>query len=116
MPTPTSAGLGGSPSPTQGGLRFDDGADGDRSIMLAYNLPRTEAIFERFGQRWMLSEKDEVTVWVEVAVIAHILAHRSRDLRIAAQCRNFDDDESSCGVRDRIDRESCYTSDNRLFR
>ncbi len=30
-------------------LGFDAGADGARSMMLVYNLPRTEAIFERFG-------------------------------------------------------------------
>ena len=28
---------------------FDAGADGARTMMLVYNLPRTEAIFERFG-------------------------------------------------------------------
>jgi hypothetical protein len=28
---------------------FDAGADGVRTMMLVYNLPRTEAIFERFG-------------------------------------------------------------------
>jgi hypothetical protein len=28
---------------------FDAGADGVRTMMLIYNLPRTEAIFERFG-------------------------------------------------------------------
>jgi hypothetical protein len=32
--------------PTMG---FDVGADGARTMMLVYNLPRTEAIFERFG-------------------------------------------------------------------
>ena len=32
--------------PTMG---FDIGADGARTMMLVYNLPRTEAIFERFG-------------------------------------------------------------------
>jgi hypothetical protein len=32
--------------PTMG---FDLGADGARTMMLVYNLPRTEAIFERFG-------------------------------------------------------------------
>jgi len=30
-------------------LGFDYGADGDRTMMLVYNLPRTEAIFDRFG-------------------------------------------------------------------
>ncbi|MGO9702627.1 MAG: DUF1134 domain-containing protein [Xanthobacteraceae bacterium] len=30
-------------------LGFDAGADGARAMMLVYNLPRTEAIFERFG-------------------------------------------------------------------
>jgi hypothetical protein len=30
-------------------LGFDAGADGVRSMMLVYNLPRTDAIFERFG-------------------------------------------------------------------
>jgi hypothetical protein len=30
-------------------LGFDYGADGGRTMMLVYNLPRTEAIFERFG-------------------------------------------------------------------
>jgi hypothetical protein len=30
-------------------LGFDPGADGARTMMLVYNLPRTEAIFERFG-------------------------------------------------------------------
>jgi len=30
-------------------LGFDAGADGARTMMLIYNLPRTEAIFERFG-------------------------------------------------------------------
>jgi len=30
-------------------LGFDYGADGARTMMLIYNLPRTEAIFERFG-------------------------------------------------------------------
>jgi hypothetical protein len=30
-------------------LGFDAGADGVRTMMLVYNLPRTEAIFERFG-------------------------------------------------------------------
>ena len=30
-------------------LGFDAGADGARTMMLVYNLPRTEAIFERFG-------------------------------------------------------------------
>jgi hypothetical protein len=30
-------------------LGFDYGADGARTMMLVYNLPRTEAIFERFG-------------------------------------------------------------------
>jgi hypothetical protein len=28
---------------------FDAGADGARTMMLVYNLPRTQAIFERFG-------------------------------------------------------------------
>ena len=28
---------------------FDAGADGDRTMMLVYNLPATEAIFRRFG-------------------------------------------------------------------
>jgi hypothetical protein len=28
---------------------FDAGADGARTMMLVYNLPRTDAIFERFG-------------------------------------------------------------------
>jgi len=28
---------------------FDAGADGDRTMMLVYNLPATEAIFDRFG-------------------------------------------------------------------
>jgi hypothetical protein len=32
--------------PTMG---FDVGADGARTMMLVYNLPRTDAIFERFG-------------------------------------------------------------------
>ena len=32
--------------PTMG---FDFGGDGARTMMLVYNLPRTEAIFERFG-------------------------------------------------------------------
>ena len=30
-------------------LGSDAGADGDRTMMLVYNMPRTEAIFERFG-------------------------------------------------------------------
>ena len=30
-------------------LGFDYGADGARTMMLVYNLPRTEAIFDRFG-------------------------------------------------------------------
>jgi hypothetical protein len=30
-------------------LGFDAGADGARAMMLVYNLPRTEAIFQRFG-------------------------------------------------------------------
>jgi hypothetical protein len=30
-------------------LGFDAGADGDRTMMLVYNLPATEAIFDRFG-------------------------------------------------------------------
>jgi hypothetical protein len=30
-------------------MGFDVGADGARTMMLVYNLPRTEAIFERFG-------------------------------------------------------------------
>jgi len=30
-------------------IGFDAGADGDRTMMLVYNLPRTAAIFERFG-------------------------------------------------------------------
>ena len=30
-------------------LGFDAGGDGARTMMLVYNLPRTEAIFERFG-------------------------------------------------------------------
>jgi hypothetical protein len=30
-------------------LGFDAGADGARTMMLLYNLPRTEAIFDRFG-------------------------------------------------------------------
>ena len=30
-------------------LGLDAGADGARTMMLVYNLPRTEAIFERFG-------------------------------------------------------------------
>src|ERR1700722_14001233 len=30
-------------------LGFDYGADGARTMMLVYNLPATEAIFERFG-------------------------------------------------------------------
>jgi hypothetical protein len=30
-------------------LGFDAGADGDRTMMLVYNLPATEAIFSRFG-------------------------------------------------------------------
>jgi len=30
-------------------LGFDAGVDGARTMMLVYNLPRTEAIFERFG-------------------------------------------------------------------
>jgi len=30
-------------------LGFDAGADGARTMMLVYNLPRTEAMFERFG-------------------------------------------------------------------
>ncbi|HEY8031697.1 MAG TPA: DUF1134 domain-containing protein [Methylocella sp.] len=30
-------------------LGFDAGADGDRTMMLVYNLPSTEAIFRRFG-------------------------------------------------------------------
>jgi len=30
-------------------LGFDYGADGDRTMMLVYNLPRSEAIFDRFG-------------------------------------------------------------------
>ncbi len=30
-------------------LGFDAGADGARTMMLVYNLPRTEAVFERFG-------------------------------------------------------------------
>ena len=29
--------------------KLDAGADGDRTMMLVYNMPRTEAIFERFG-------------------------------------------------------------------
>ena len=28
---------------------FDAGADGARTMMLVYNLPRTQAIFDRFG-------------------------------------------------------------------
>ncbi len=28
---------------------FDAGADGARTMMLVYNLPRTDAIFDRFG-------------------------------------------------------------------
>jgi hypothetical protein len=30
-------------------LGFDAGADGDRTMMLVYNLPATEAIYQRFG-------------------------------------------------------------------
>jgi hypothetical protein len=30
-------------------LGFDAGADGARTMMLVYNLPQTEAIFDRFG-------------------------------------------------------------------
>ncbi len=30
-------------------IGFDAGADGARTMMLIYNLPRTDAIFERFG-------------------------------------------------------------------
>jgi hypothetical protein len=30
-------------------LGFDAGADGGRTMMLVYNLPRTDAIFDRFG-------------------------------------------------------------------
>jgi hypothetical protein len=30
-------------------LGFDAGADGDRTMMLVYNLPSTDAIFRRFG-------------------------------------------------------------------
>jgi hypothetical protein len=30
-------------------LGFDAGADGDRTMMLVYSLPATEAIFQRFG-------------------------------------------------------------------
>jgi hypothetical protein len=30
-------------------IGFDAGADGGRTMMLIYNLPQTEAIFERFG-------------------------------------------------------------------
>jgi hypothetical protein len=30
-------------------LGFDAGADGARTMMLVYNLPRTEAVYERFG-------------------------------------------------------------------
>ena len=30
-------------------LGFDAGADGARTMMLVYNLPRTQAIFDRFG-------------------------------------------------------------------
>ena len=30
-------------------LGFDAGADGARTMMLVYNLPRTAAIFDRFG-------------------------------------------------------------------
>lgn len=30
-------------------LGFDAGADGDRTMMLVYNLPETRAIFDRFG-------------------------------------------------------------------
>jgi len=30
-------------------LGFDAGADGARTMMLVYNLPRTDAIYERFG-------------------------------------------------------------------
>jgi hypothetical protein len=30
-------------------LGFDAGADGARTMLLVYNLPRTDAIFERFG-------------------------------------------------------------------
>jgi hypothetical protein len=30
-------------------IGFDYGADGARTMMLVYNLPRTEAIFDRFG-------------------------------------------------------------------
>jgi hypothetical protein len=30
-------------------LGFDAGADGARTMMLVYNLPRTDAIFDRFG-------------------------------------------------------------------
>jgi hypothetical protein len=30
-------------------IGFDAGADGARTMMLVYNLPRTDAIFERFG-------------------------------------------------------------------
>ena len=30
-------------------LGFDAGADGGRTMMLVYNLPRTEAIYQRFG-------------------------------------------------------------------
>ena len=30
-------------------IGFDAGADGDRTMMLVYNLPDTGAIFDRFG-------------------------------------------------------------------
>ena len=30
-------------------IGFDAGADGDRTMMLVYNLPATQAIFDRFG-------------------------------------------------------------------
>ena len=30
-------------------LGFDAGADGGRTMMLVYNLPRTEVIYQRFG-------------------------------------------------------------------
>ena len=30
-------------------LGFDAGADGDRTMMLVYNLPATQAVFRRFG-------------------------------------------------------------------
>ena len=73
-------------------LGIDYGADGDRTMMLVYNLPSTEAIFRRFvgvnGSAYLVGGFGVTALTIDGVTVVPIRTGRRRPAR--AECRLFE--------------------------